>query len=532
MVPPCASSLVAMPGEGGEMSSETVVPIVWKTVVLRSMQFHRSVAVAIISNGDISAHNVFLELAPCHDHIYTTDCYRWLDVQGTHRNWGCERVQQLGARIVSWCSLQMDPRPEVQETGPDGFIRDGQSGHRILPHPGEHTMAHGVFLLVTLEAKGSKRRDPVGRANELLHLITSLPQSRVDLPCAGGSLAISAREVSASIDHDGFISAMAGACYDANCRSPVPGPADNVTTWRLLAQLGWRTRQMVYMPQQHEVLEVVREWSISLLAWLCTGFYEWCMRQDEPSTHALLATQPPGKRGGPLLRCRLADKKNIRGARRAWTEDGAKGAPGPDSVLKFVCATHLSKVRKRFAGVPVLELCFDGSQVGIRNHDVFATYTPTGVGGTGTHCEGVGTYLPPVRVPELAWRARDADEGITGEDSEWWEIRGWKTRAGVRVHQAARSVQHVLVNMLSTTITDFRAPKGLSRMSVGDTCIWEEEEARLYRGVSPNMVPELTGENKSNQTPGQEGEALDSPRQNHTPIHTEANRHRHTEIHT
>ena len=152
-------------------------------------------------------------------------------------------------RAFSWCSLQMDPRPEVQETGPEGFIQDGQSGHRILPHLGEHTMAHGVFLLVTLDAKGSKGRDTEGRANELLQLITSLPQSRFDLPCAGGFLTISAREVSASIDHDGFISAMAGACDDANCRSPVPGPADNVTTWRLLAQLGWRIEHMIYKPQ-------------------------------------------------------------------------------------------------------------------------------------------------------------------------------------------------------------------------------------------------------------------------------------------
>ena len=49
-------------------------------------------------------------------------------------------------RAFSWCSLQMDPRPEVQETGPEGFIQDGQSGHRILPHLGEHTMVHGVFI--------------------------------------------------------------------------------------------------------------------------------------------------------------------------------------------------------------------------------------------------------------------------------------------------------------------------------------------------------------------------------------------------
>ena len=40
---------------------------------------------------------------------------------------------------------------------------------------------------------------------------------------------------------------------------------------------------------------------------------------SEPSTHSLLATQPPGRGGaGLLLRSRLAGKRNIRGAQREW----------------------------------------------------------------------------------------------------------------------------------------------------------------------------------------------------------------------
>eukprot|EP00974_Lingulodinium_polyedra_P016823 1632700-Lingulodinium_polyedra.AAC.1 len=62
-------------------------------------------------------------------------------------------------------------------------------------------------------------------------------------------------------------------------------------------------------------------------------------------------------------------EENIRGARRAWREDGAKWAPGPDSVLRQACPARLSKVQKRFAEAPVLELCYDGSQVSTQNHD-------------------------------------------------------------------------------------------------------------------------------------------------------------------
>ena len=69
-------------------------------------------------------------------------------------------------------------------------------------------------------------------------------------------------------------------------------------------------------------------------------------------------------------------------------------------------------------------------------------------GGVGTSCEGVGTYLPLVRVPELAWRERDADEPVTEQDRQRWESRGWQLRRGVRAYQAMRYVQHLLVNML------------------------------------------------------------------------------------
>ena len=97
-----------------------------------------------------------------------------------------------------------------------------------------------------------------------LQLISSLPSCELEAPCAGGAVIISTRGVSARIDYDSFISAMVEACETANCQSPVPGPLDKATTWILLARLGWRLEQMVHKPLQHQVLEVVREWSILL----------------------------------------------------------------------------------------------------------------------------------------------------------------------------------------------------------------------------------------------------------------------------
>ena len=224
------------------------------------------------------------------------------------------------------------------------------------------------------------------------------------------------------------------------------------------------------------------------------------MRQAEPSTLSLLTTHPPGRvEVGPLLRGRLAMKKNIRGARRQWREDGAQWAPGPDSVLRQACLMHLNTVRQTFAHAPVLELCFDASQISIRNHDIFAVYALTGSGGARAKSEGISSYLPPVRVPELAWRERDADEPLTDQDRQWWASRGWRSREGIRAYQAVRSVQHVMVNMLETKVTDFTPPTDLGRMSSGDRRVWDEQEGRWYRGRPPlpgschraSMKPEL-----------------------------------------
>ena len=101
-----------------------------------------------------------------------------------------------------------------------------------------------------------------------------------------------------------------------------------------------------------------------------------------------------------------------------------------------------------------------------------------------------------MRVPELAWRAGDADEQLTAQDREWWAIHGWKSQRGVRAYQSVRAVEHVLVNMLETTVTDYTPPEGLSRMSIGDTLIGDEREGRWYRGSPP-----LSGSCHTGQVP-------------------------------
>ncbi len=59
---------------------------------------------------------------------------------------GVRTGSAVGIVRVIWRALQMDPRPEVQGYPEPIFI--GRPGlHRGPPHPCEHTMAHGIFVV-------------------------------------------------------------------------------------------------------------------------------------------------------------------------------------------------------------------------------------------------------------------------------------------------------------------------------------------------------------------------------------------------
>ena len=52
-------------------------------------------------------------------------------------------------------------------------------------------------------------------------------------------------------------SAMADACKEAACQSPIPGPLEKVTTWVLLTELGCKLQQRVCRSLQDHELHVV-----------------------------------------------------------------------------------------------------------------------------------------------------------------------------------------------------------------------------------------------------------------------------------
>ena len=63
----------------------------------------------MLSKGGTRSEDLFVELSPCHDHIYAGECYWWLDIHATHRLRGCERVRQLGSRLFPEVPLRWIP---------------------------------------------------------------------------------------------------------------------------------------------------------------------------------------------------------------------------------------------------------------------------------------------------------------------------------------------------------------------------------------------------------------------------------------
>ena len=145
-------------------------------------------AVVTLSEGDTRSEVIFLELAQFHDHVYKIDCYRWLDIHGTHRIRGRERVLRLGLRLFPEVPLRWIPGEKFKghpETSSLAGRVDIRSRHTMVNIP----WLTAYLLLVTVEGKAIKNRDPARRAKELLQLMASLPSSELKAPCAGGGIA-------------------------------------------------------------------------------------------------------------------------------------------------------------------------------------------------------------------------------------------------------------------------------------------------------------------------------------------------------
>ena len=130
---------------------------------LRCHAFHRSVAAAILSQGASRSEDFMLEFAPFHDHIYATQCHRWLDIHGTHRNRGCDKVLSLGSRLFPGVPL-LWILGEKFNTNTGTPSLPGQLHFRSCLTMVNIPWLTAYLLLVIVEGKAIKNRDPAARA--------------------------------------------------------------------------------------------------------------------------------------------------------------------------------------------------------------------------------------------------------------------------------------------------------------------------------------------------------------------------------
>ena len=213
-------------GERSSRFKAAVGMAAWKTLELRSHEFHRSVAVVTLSEGDTRSEDIFLELAQFHDHIYTIDCYRWLDIHGTHRIRGCERVLQLGSQLFPGVHLKwiLGERFKDETSGLAGRV-DIPSRLTMVNIP----WLTAYLLLVAVEGKAIKTHDPASRAKELLR---HPPDSGVRAGCrvpVTNSGAIGEGDDLDSFDPVGLKARAAGV--QAFAISSVAGVASMVVRW-------------------------------------------------------------------------------------------------------------------------------------------------------------------------------------------------------------------------------------------------------------------------------------------------------------
>ena len=224
------------------------------------------------------------------------------------------------------------------------------------------------------------------------------------------------------------------------------------------------------------VQDVSRDVVCALIAELANALDRWARRQEEPSTHALLATQPRGNAMPPLIRIRLSKKPNPRLAAAAWSEDSSAaaglGKPNIPHANEVHCARYSNLVVELLKDECVLELVFDATRFASTDTDIYIVYAP-GV--------DIGAYLPPQALRELAWRTDAADSAVSEGDRRRFLLTGMRTRPKQKVVDCLRTLNHVISMGLDKSLATFAAPCRLALMQPAGVRYWNAIEKRWYR---------------------------------------------------
>ncbi len=289
-----------------------------------------------------------------------------------------------------------------------------------------------VYLLEQFRARGSAGQDErVARTRELLELLVrNATLEPVPLTCGFGSATLTGGKV---VVHEWAHYCQRPPCADtggclAACLERLAGSCSTGGSSSGHAGGGGHFDE-----------------AGPLLSALCAGLDAWALRQVEPSTSTLLATQLVAwkrpRHGHPALNARLRKRRRTRAAVAGWVADSGHGVCSAGHHMMQTCARYERTVFQELCSVNTLELCLDASRFGGRNIEVCVVYSPDCTAKTG---HGLAAYLPPQQVRELLWRTRPAGTDLTEEDKLAFDATGFRTKPHTRTYDFLRLLNHCL----------------------------------------------------------------------------------------
>ena len=96
--------------------------------------------------------------------------------------------------------------------------------------------------------------------------------------------------------------------------------------------------------------------------------------------------------------------------------------------------------------------------------------------------QGLAAFLPPLTLPELAWRTGVAGSAVTEEEKKQFEQQGFKQQSGMPTRHYLQLI-NVALGHIGKTLATFRAP-ALPPMAQGGVRYWSPSAHRWMRSGS------------------------------------------------
>ena len=492
----------------------------WKTLEVKFHIFHEMVAIRH-REGQLPEWSV----DPFHRFIYRDRMGRWLSQHG-------RQIQKNARSLVSDIALQCDVFPSDQiVTGKALASRKKRpatsvsGGRATSVSGGQSTMASPVWLILfvlapncTCNPKARIKQHIAQRAFSMLEILAVLACQGHSASSASGlsqdALTLQIDKWSATVQADGSL--LMDSTWSAwrSTWSAVEAQGNLVPTVQVkpdsVAGALWLWSRIVIANQVgsihvgRSVLSTASKVVCGVLKFLQVGLSKWAMEQEEPSTAAMIASQPERRRTHSGILSRLLRTSRKGKAVKSWKDLGLKVETSSRSLNGRTAAKYIWTLRRlvlgeertywqpkrqlkskqhplasgvkrrrqesgdvheqggyvasKTADLPplVVEVVWDSTNFASKDIQVNVVYCPR---------EDVAAYTPPMSLRHIRWRSADAGERLSSEDREQFDKTGFKAKSRMEACDCIKYLNHMLQVAFGRSLLSFACPTSLKRMT-------------------------------------------------------------------